>query len=88
MLFLSTAYAVRFIPALKSRAFSHKFPVKKIPESEKAEKIVKTVNSMAHSLDIKTVAEFVENKGIVEKLEKLGIDYAQGYYFEEPKILV
>jgi EAL domain-containing protein (putative c-di-GMP-specific phosphodiesterase class I) len=62
--------------------------VKKIPESEKAEKIVKTVNSMAHSLNIKTVAEFVENKKIVEKLEKLGVDYAQGHYFEEPKILV
>ena len=62
--------------------------VKKIPESEKAEKIVKTVNSMAHSLDIKTVAEFAENEKIVEKLEKLGVDYAQGYYFEKPKILV
>ena len=62
--------------------------VKKIPESEKAEKIVKTVNSMAHSLNIKTVAEFVENKKIVEKLEKLGVDYAQGHYFEEPRILV
>ncbi|GAB6075920.1 EAL domain-containing protein [Desulfurobacterium crinifex] len=62
--------------------------VRKIPESEKAEKIVKTVNSMAHSLNINTVAEFVENEKIVEKLEKLGVDYAQGYYFEEPKILV
>jgi EAL domain-containing protein (putative c-di-GMP-specific phosphodiesterase class I) len=62
--------------------------VKKIPESGKAEKIVKTVNSMAHSLNIKTVAEFAENEKIVEKLEKIGVDYAQGYYFEKPKILV
>ncbi len=62
--------------------------VRKIPESEKAEKIVKTVNSMAHSLNIETVAEFAENEKIVGKLEKLGVDYAQGYYFEKPRILV
>ena len=49
---------------------------------------MKTVNSLSYSLNIKTVAEFVENKKIVEKLEKLGVDYAQGHYFEEPKILV
>ncbi|MEO2069339.1 MAG: EAL domain-containing protein [Desulfurobacteriaceae bacterium] len=62
--------------------------VKKITYSGKAEKIVKTINSMAHSLNIKTIAEFAENEDIVERLKKLGTDYAQGYYFEKPKIIV
>lgn len=34
-----------------------------------------------------TVAEFVENKAILDKLESLGVDYAQGYYFGQPKPL-
>ncbi|WP_163329027.1 EAL domain-containing protein [Desulfurobacterium thermolithotrophum] len=62
--------------------------VKKIVDSGKAEKIVKTVNGMAHSLNIETVAEFAENKEIVDKLKKLGVDYGQGYFFEKPKLIV
>ncbi|ADY74103.1 diguanylate phosphodiesterase [Desulfurobacterium thermolithotrophum DSM 11699] len=62
--------------------------VKKIVDSGKAEKIVKTVNGMAHSLNIETVAEFAENKEIVDKLKKLEVDYGQGYFFEKPKLIV
>lgn len=34
---------------------------------------------------MKTIAEFVENKSILNKVIELGIDYSQGYYFSEPK---
>ena len=34
---------------------------------------------------MKTIAEFVENESIFNKVKELGIDYSQGYYFGEPK---
>ena len=46
------------------------------------------VNSIVHftkSLNIKTVAEFVENEETLNELQKLGVDYAQGYYIGKPK---
>jgi len=62
--------------------------VKKITSSQQAENIVKTVNSMAHSLNLKTIGEFAENEAIVGKLRELSVDYAQGYFFSKPEIVV
>jgi EAL domain-containing protein (putative c-di-GMP-specific phosphodiesterase class I) len=42
--------------------------------------MVESINSMAHLLDIKTIAESVEGEAGIEKLKSIGIDYAQGYY--------
>jgi diguanylate cyclase (GGDEF)-like protein/PAS domain S-box-containing protein len=42
--------------------------------------MVESINSMAHLLDIKTIAESVEDEASIEKLKTIGIDYAQGYY--------
>jgi Amt family ammonium transporter len=33
------------------------------------------------------VAEFVENKAIVDRLIELGVDYAQGYHIGKPQPL-
>jgi EAL domain-containing protein (putative c-di-GMP-specific phosphodiesterase class I) len=38
-------------------------------------------------MGIMTVAEFVENRAIVEKLEKIGVDFAQGYCIARPRPL-
>ena len=46
--------------------------------------IVKTINDMAHSLGIKTVAEYVENQDILKVISELGVDYAQGYGIGKP----
>jgi diguanylate cyclase (GGDEF)-like protein len=46
--------------------------------------ITKTINDFAHSLNIKTVAEFVHNKEVFNMLKELGVDEYQGYYFSEP----
>lgn len=46
--------------------------------------IVKSIISLAHSLDLKIVAEGVENKQHVDILEKLGCNYVQGYYYSKP----
>ncbi len=47
--------------------------------------VVKNLINFAKDLGMKTIAEFVENEAIFEKVKALGIDYSQGYYFSEPK---
>lgn len=46
--------------------------------------MVEAINQIGHVMEIKTIAEFVENKATFDILRKIGIDYAQGYYFSEP----
>ena len=38
-------------------------------------------------MGIQTIAEFVENDNILEKITALGIDYAQGYGIAKPQPL-
>ena len=54
--------------------------VSKLKENEKMALIVQTIVSLAKSLDIKTVAEFVKDEYTYEAVKELGIDYAQGYF--------
>jgi diguanylate cyclase (GGDEF)-like protein/PAS domain S-box-containing protein len=49
--------------------------------------IVDTINKIGHTMGIKTVAEFVENKEISEKLRSINVDFAQGYHFGKPRPL-
>ncbi|KGK88677.1 hypothetical protein DP73_12285 [Desulfosporosinus sp. HMP52] len=46
--------------------------------------IVKHIIELAHTLDLKTVAEGVEEEKHVELLANLGCDIMQGYYFSKP----
>ena len=50
--------------------------------------MVEAINNMAHKMGLKTVAEHVESREIYEKVKSLGIDYGQGYFFDQPKPLV
>ncbi len=56
-----------------------------IPKSESTYLLVKSIVDFCKKMNIKVVAEFVENEIIVEKLKELGIDYAQGYFFDRPR---
>ena len=47
--------------------------------------IVSAINSIGHEMGLKTVAEYVENNDILELLDELNVDYAQGYVIEKPK---
>jgi len=42
------------------------------------------INRVAHTVGIKTVAEFVESDEIIMKLQEIGIDYAQGNGISSP----
>jgi len=60
--------------------------IKNIDNDEKSFSIAKSINDFAKSIGAKTIAEFVHNKDIFEKVKAIGIDYSQGYYFGEPKM--
>ncbi len=49
--------------------------------------MVNSINDIGHVMGKKTVAEFVENEEILLKLEKIGVDYVQGYYLGVPRPL-
>jgi EAL domain-containing protein (putative c-di-GMP-specific phosphodiesterase class I) len=48
------------------------------------EAMVRTINEIGHVLGIATIAEFVENEAVLERLAALGVDYAQGYATGRP----
>lgn len=49
--------------------------------------MVESINRIGHVMGIKTVAEFVENDEIYQKLVEMGVDYAQGYAIHKPEAL-
>lgn len=58
--------------------------VKFITTDESSRVIVKTIINFASNLGLKTIAEFVEDKDSLELLEKMGVDFVQGYYIGKP----
>lgn len=49
---------------------------------------VKSICEIAKAAGQEVIAEFVEEENVIEALTKLGVDYAQGYYFSKPEPLV
>ena len=49
---------------------------------------VECFNNISQIMNIKTVAEFVENDEILQKIQNIGINYAQGYGIDKPQPLV
>lgn len=50
--------------------------------------MVTAIHQIAQVMDIRTIAEFVENEAILKKIRGLGIDYAQGYGITRPEPLL
>ena len=53
-------------------------------ENKINQKIVSSIISLNHNLDIKSVAEGIEEAETAEMLRKLGVDYIQGYLYARP----
>lgn len=49
--------------------------------------MVESINQIGHVAGIQTIAEYVENTAILEKLRRLGVDFAQGYGIARPEPL-
>lgn len=46
--------------------------------------MVRSINDIGHVSGLKTIAEFVENQEIEDKLREIGVDYVQGYGISRP----
>ena len=58
--------------------------IEKITTSKDLEIIVNTIANFSKEFKVKTVAEYVSNEDIYNKIKELNIDYCQGYYFDRP----
>lgn len=61
--------------------------VRDILSNPRSEATVRGIVELARGFSIDTVAEFVENQAIAERVRELGVDYAQGYAFGRPEPL-
>ena len=86
-----------FGSGLSSYAYLKKLPVdyvkidgvfvKELATDKSDFAMVKSIHEMAKFLGKRTVAEYVENNDILDKLKEIGIDYAQGWGIEKPIML-
>lgn len=61
--------------------------IRNIDTNTNSQLVTQTIIDFAKKMGIETVGEFVHSKNVYEKVKELGINYAQGYYFGEPKEL-
>lgn len=58
--------------------------IKNIHTDVHAQVIVRSIVDFSKKLSIKTVAEFVDNEAVFQTLNRIGVDYSQGFYLGEP----
>lgn len=58
--------------------------VKEIHQDKISRSMVKSINEVAHEMELQTVAEYVENKEVALVLRDMGIDFGQGYGLAVP----
>ncbi|MCP3852610.1 MAG: EAL domain-containing protein [Gammaproteobacteria bacterium] len=46
--------------------------------------LVESINQVGHIMNMKTIAEWVEDESTLEMLKEMGVDYSQGYYTGKP----
>lgn len=61
--------------------------IRNIDKNEEMRIIVKTIVSFAKELGIKTIAEYVHSAEVLEQVQALHIDYAQGFHIGKPSEL-
>ena len=59
--------------------------IKNIDTDYSSQIITKSIISFAREMGIKTIAEYVHNEAVFNKIKELDIDYAQGYFIGRPE---
>lgn len=59
--------------------------IKHLAKDQNTKQVVLAIVKFAKALDVKCIAEFVEDEAIYEAVKELGIEYSQGYYFSKPQ---
>ncbi len=49
--------------------------------------VVRSINDIAHEMNLCTIAEFVETEEIFQYLQEIKVDYVQGYWIGKPQPL-
>jgi EAL domain-containing protein (putative c-di-GMP-specific phosphodiesterase class I) len=62
--------------------------IKEIAINPKDRVMVKSMNEIARSLGLETIAEYVEDMAIHAVLKEIGVNYAQGYGIHKPMRLI
>jgi diguanylate cyclase (GGDEF)-like protein/PAS domain S-box-containing protein len=60
--------------------------VKDIHDDPADRELVRSVNQIAHVIGIKTIAECVETEAAWTHVHDIGVDYAQGFFVERPRL--
>jgi len=58
--------------------------IKDLKTSKKSKKLTKAIVSLAKSLGMKTIAEYVKDEETYKLVKALNVDYAQGFYIGKP----
>ena len=58
--------------------------IKRMATDEPSRLIVMTIIELSKKIGVKTVAEFVHSKEVLDAVREAGADYAQGFYLSEP----
>jgi EAL domain-containing protein (putative c-di-GMP-specific phosphodiesterase class I) len=58
--------------------------IKNIAIDDNSYKVTQTIVDFAKKLNLKTIAEYVENEEIFKITKSMGVDFSQGYYFSPP----
>ena len=58
--------------------------IKSIDQDINSQIITSTILDFSQQLNISTVAEYVHNQAVLDYVQKLGIDYVQGFHLGEP----
>jgi diguanylate cyclase (GGDEF)-like protein len=61
--------------------------VRRIASGAEDYAVVKSINEIAHFLGKKTIAEYVADEAILDRVRELGVDFAQGYLISPPRPL-
>lgn len=59
--------------------------VHSLPDDRIALSMVTAIHNVAQAMNLQTIAEYVENKEILECLRGIGVDFAQGYGIHKPE---
>jgi diguanylate cyclase (GGDEF)-like protein len=59
--------------------------IKNIDTDKKSQDIVESIVLFAKKNNIPCIAEYVHNEAVAKKVQSLGIEYSQGYFYSEPK---
>ena len=58
--------------------------VRKMMNNKTDLEMVRAINQIGHTMNVMTIAEFVENEETLQTVRDIGVDYAQGYAISKP----